>query len=229
MLNKLKKKQKNEKTNISFIYFKDNLEEKKKNTKKKRNFQIKKKKNIFNGVWDSKRKLFLFFKNIRKTNFIFNMTFLYVEDLLNNLKKNLERKIFFNQKNANFNNWFDIFFRCNWNWFDFLIFFTLKKKGFVIKCFKLFDNRSISPNFFCWKNKNMKQSVISILFFKKTLSFISSNLLLAFIIRLKPGLLKIAIIEKNQLIFFSIDLGFSNLCPIFFNIKLKKKNLKFNF
>jgi hypothetical protein len=223
---KRKKKQKNDKTNILFFTNCEILKENEKNFKKKKNLRLKKKIYFFVGKWDKTRKLFSILKKNEYLNLFSIFSFLTIEDIIFTIAKNLHSKILKLNKNEFTNNWLRFFIRCDWNLFEFLIYFFIKKKGYNIHHFKLADRIFISPKFICWKKKNLLESVFSILFLKKNFSFTPSYLLSSLLTRIKPGLLKIVILGKNHIIFFSVDLGFSNSCPIFVNINSKKRKKK---
>jgi hypothetical protein len=221
-----KSKEKNEKTNILFFTEVEIIREWKKNYKKKKKFQFDKQKNyIFIGIWDKIRKLFSIIKK-NKTTVSSIFYFIYIEDSIDKIVKNLTLNSFIQIENISSINWFEIFIKTDWNWFIFLVYFFIKKKGFIIRRFKLFNFKFISPNFICWNRKNVIGSLFSILFLKKNVSLNPSYLLPLLIMRIKPGILRIAMAGKSQVIFFSIDIGFSNSCPIVVKRSSKKKKKK---
>ncbi|ABW97906.1 hypothetical protein HAN_1g61 (nucleomorph) [Hemiselmis andersenii] len=106
----------------------------------------------------------------------------------------------------------------------FFVFLFLKKSGFFVQRFRLFDEHSIRPKFFCWNKNKILKTIFSLLIFTKPFSPGFLGLFSKLLTRLKPSPLKIAVISKSVVMFFSVDNGFTSTCPIFCKkIKQKKK------
>lgn len=220
---------KKENTNPCFLKKKDNFRQKiffvssKKNIDSFKKFPFIARKNH----WDKERKVFNIHNKSKKIKIVGidfkGLSFFHFEDVFSN--------VFFSSKLHCFNS--NLFYE---NFLeklkflknfltDFLVFNNLKKFGMSIQRFRLFENFFLFPNFLCWKKKKYTKTVFNLMVFKKLVSFNSSLLLSALLTKLKPISLKIALVTKSSVLFFSIDNGFSSTCPIFCFFKKKKKKV----
>mmetsp|Transcript_48076 Transcript_48076/g.120180 ORF Transcript_48076/g.120180 Transcript_48076/m.120180 type:complete len:248 (-) Transcript_48076:41-784(-) len=108
--------------------------------------------------------------------------------------------------------------------FYFSIFLFLKKSGFYVLRFRLFDRHSVRPNFFCWNKNKILKTIFCLLIYSKPFSPGFTGSFSSLLTKLKPTTLKIAVISKSVIMFFSVDNGFASTCPLFCNkLRIKKK------